>query len=66
VCIEQGIYSQTILAVYRPLMMRVCGLETEVRTASICCCEDALLDGNHLFFLLYLFKLFCLCGLAKD
>jgi len=64
--IEQWIYSQTILAVQRPLMLRQCGLETEARTISICCCPDALLAGNHLFFLLYLFILFCLCGVAKD
>jgi len=46
-------------------MLKDCGLETEARTISICC-PDALLAGNHLFFLLYLFKLFCLCGVAKD
>jgi hypothetical protein len=46
-------------------MLKECGLETEVRTVSICCCQDALLDGNHLFFLLYFFKLFCLSGVAE-
>jgi hypothetical protein len=48
-----------------PLVLYVCGLETEIRTVSICCCQDVLLDGNHLFFLLYFFKPFCLSGVAE-
>jgi hypothetical protein len=55
-----------LISCVRLLMPVVCGLETEVRTVSNCCCPDTLLDGNY-FLLCYIFlKLFCLGGVAED